>query len=103
MEPAYRKKRSDHIFYRYVIKVRNRLDETIASLAGMGIEAKRPVFKPLHHYMGLSGADFPNAEEAYDSVLSIPMYPSLGRDEAEFIARTAGEIVLENDFSRTSA
>ncbi len=102
-EAAYRKKYSDHVFYRYIIKVKNRLDEIIERLAGMGIEAKRPVYKPLHYYLGLCGSDFPSAEEAYNTMLSIPIYPSLDRDEAEFIARTTGEIVLENDFSRTSA
>ncbi|MCP4366405.1 MAG: DegT/DnrJ/EryC1/StrS family aminotransferase [Planctomycetes bacterium] len=103
MEPAYRKKLSDHIFYRYVIKVRNRLDDVIARLALTGIEAKRPVYKPLHYYLGLRESGFPNAEEAYNSVLSIPIYPSLDRDKAEYVARTTGEIVLENDLSRTSA
>lgn len=103
IEMPYRKKGTDHVFYRYVIKVKNNLDNVITKLAEKGIEAKRPIYRPLHHYFDLDRSDFPNTEEAYNSVLSIPIYPSLGRDEAEFIARTVGEIVLENDFSRTSA
>lgn len=103
MEIPHRKERADHIFYRYVIKVESGLDKIITRLARKGIEAKRPIYKPLHQYLVLDKRNFPNTEEAYNSLLSLPIYPSLGRDKAEFIARTVGDLVFGNDLSRTPA
>ena len=46
-------------------------------LARKGIEAKPPVFRPLHRYLGMDPKRFPAAEEIARRVLSIPLYPSL--------------------------
>ncbi len=102
MERFYRKEGADHVFYRYIVKVERDLIDIMAKLARRGIEAKRPVYKPLHHYLGLDRRAFPNTEEVYRAVLSLPIYPSLERDTVEFIAQTAGEVIFENDLSRTS-
>ena len=60
-----------HVFFRYVVATPQRnalqvfLDEN-------GIEAKRPVYQPAHHYLG---GDCPNAETAHNTCLSLPIYP----------------------------
>jgi perosamine synthetase len=52
-------------------------------LASEGIEAKPPVHRPLHRYLGLPDRDFPNASRLQDGLLSIPIYPSLTDAEAD--------------------
>ena len=45
------------------------------------MRARRPVFRPLHRYLGLEG--FPGAEEAWARAVSLPIYPSLTDDQVE--------------------
>lgn len=63
----------DHVYFRYVIAVRER-EKLEQHLRAGGIEAKRPVFRPAHHYFG---GDCPNVDRAYDRALSLPIYPGL--------------------------
>lgn len=67
-----------HIFFRYVILAENAL-ELIDSMAAKGIACRKPVFKPLHRYAGLSGC--PNTEWIWERAVSIPIYPSLTEKE----------------------
>lgn len=72
----------EHIYYRYVIPV----DDPIALIKGMmkkGIECRRPVFKPLHKYLHLSG--YTRTEQAWSMAVSIPIYPSLTQSDAHEI------------------
>ena len=70
-----------HVFFRYVLGTpkRNALE---AYLTRRGIEAKRPVYKPAHHYLG---GDFPNAERVHAECLSLPIYPSLVDADADLV------------------
>jgi perosamine synthetase len=68
----------DPIYYRYVIRTK-RLRELLDAGRAAGIAYRRPVFKPLHHYLGLTG--YPQTEEAFLTAASLPIYPSL--DEAD--------------------
>jgi len=68
--------------YRYVVRS-ERLEEILAVGRKAGIGYRRPVFKPLHHYLGLSG--YPHTDMAFASALSIPLYPSLSDAEIEAI------------------
>jgi perosamine synthetase len=91
LEIPYRRRGSTHAFYRYVLKTRQTVEETIKSLDARGVESKRPVFKPLHQYLHLDSGGFPNAEEAHRTIVSIPIYPSLSQEQVEYIARNVGE------------
>ncbi len=64
----------DHIFYRYVLRTQ-RLPEFLEAMNEKGIECRRPVFHPLHRYLGLKG--YPETEKAWREAVSIPIYPSL--------------------------
>lgn len=64
---------ADHVFFRYVIAT-DRRDALEAHLHAQGVDAKRPVFRPLHHYIG---GDYPGADRAHREFLSIPIYPAL--------------------------
>ena len=73
----------EHIYYRYVLS----LDDSsgfMKEMLKLGIECKRPVFKALHEYLGLSG--YPAAQEAMNRAVSIPLYPSLKDEDAHKIA-----------------
>jgi perosamine synthetase len=69
----------EHIYYRYVIPV----DDPTGFMDKMqekGIVCRRPVFKPLHRYMDLSGYEV--TEEVWSKGVSIPIYPSLKETDA---------------------
>ena len=77
--------------YRYIIRLkdkesRDRLNE---KLNEKGIHSgDKPVFKPLHQYLHLPSLNFPNSEQAYNTVLSIPIYPALTDEEVDYIIDT---------------
>ena len=63
------------IYYRYVIKSKNRAGHFIGRLNKKGIGASAPVLKPLHHY--IQGSQCPVADQLMDQCVSIPIYPDL--------------------------
>jgi perosamine synthetase len=65
----------DHIFYRYVVKHKK--------LANKSIQAVRPVFKPLHHYVGSNAC--PVSDLLMKQCLSIPIYPALTDSQIKII------------------
>jgi perosamine synthetase len=74
------------ICYRYVVKIiKNRLQEVLEHLHQNGIEAQRPVFSPLHRYLGLD--DYDTTEKVFSEALSLPLYPRLKAEEVAYIAR----------------
>lgn len=83
----------NHIYFRYVIRVKADIHRVVGSLNKKGIEVKRPVFKPLHHYLKLDKREFPVTDAVFDSAVSLPVYPSLKRSEAESIVRALKEVV----------
>lgn len=86
-------KEKNHIYFRYVIRVKPAAAKVIKALKGRGIEAKRPVFKPLHRYLDLDKGKFPNTEAVFNSAVSLPIYPGLTSSEAKFIVKALGEII----------
>ncbi len=80
----------EHIYYRYVMP----LDDSsgfMEEMLKLEIGCRRPVFKPLHKCLGLSG--FPVTDEIFKRAVSIPIYPSLSDDEAHKIAVGIREIL----------
>ncbi|VVB77862.1 UDP-4-amino-4-deoxy-L-arabinose--oxoglutarate aminotransferase [uncultured archaeon] len=71
---------SENIFFRYIIKTDN-AEKLIENLRSRGIEASRPVFIPLHRYLKLPDLDFPNTVSAYNESVSIPIYPTMTKQE----------------------
>jgi len=74
----------EQIHYRYVIRT-ERLQELLTAGQGAGVAYCRPVFKPLHHYLGLTG--YPQTEETFLTAASLPLYPSLGDRDVQTIVR----------------
>jgi perosamine synthetase len=73
------------IYYRYVVKIRKgRLQKVLKKLHQSGIEAQRPVFSPLHRYLGLDG--FAATEQVFSEALSLPLYPRLTAEEVRYVS-----------------
>ncbi|MFA6241046.1 MAG: DegT/DnrJ/EryC1/StrS family aminotransferase [Candidatus Hydrogenedentales bacterium] len=73
-----------HVYFRYVVQTPRR-EAIERSLNEQGIEAKRPVYLPAHHYFADFGGDFPVADEVHERCLSLPIYPSLTDAQTTFI------------------
>lgn len=74
-----------HIYFRYVFRPARGADGVIHKLKRFGIEAKKPVYKPLHNYLGLQDKDFPVTKEVYKTAVSLPIYPALEDRQISFI------------------
>lgn len=68
----------DHVYYRYVA-LHDLTTDFIEKMTQAGVACRRPVFKPLHRYLGLSG--YENTEWVWERAVSIPIYPSLTENE----------------------
>ncbi len=80
----------EHIYYRYVVLVED-VSKFIEDMRQEGIECRRPVFKPLHRYLNLPGC--PVTDDVWSQAVSIPIYPSLSRDEVYRIVDTVKQII----------
>jgi dTDP-4-amino-4,6-dideoxygalactose transaminase len=74
-----------HAYHRFVLGLRGPAPALARRLEGLGIAARRPVFRPIHATLGLDG--FPGTDEAFRHALSIPIYPALTRREEAGVIR----------------
>lgn len=72
------------VYFRYIVQVQD-TDTWIAKMRRQGVDCKRPVYKPLHRYIGLDASNFPNTEGAQKHNVSLPIYPSLSEHEIDCI------------------
>ena len=73
------------VYSRFLVIAFDGADKLIKKFNEAGIEAKRPVYKPLFKYLNLPPEEFPNAEWAHNSIVSVPIYPALTEIEIEYI------------------
>ena len=87
-----------NVFHRYLVAGDN-LDVVgvIRRFADAGIEVGRGVYPPLHRYLECERKYYRGAERAVNTLLSIPLYPSLDDDEVEYILQTSEEILSEQN------
>jgi perosamine synthetase len=78
-----------HIYFRYVLGLGTDAGSWIRKLQGEGIGCARPVYRPLHQYLGLKG--FGRTEKAWKESLSIPIYPSLTEKDVERVIKEVHE------------
>ncbi len=64
---------ADHIYFRYAVRTTER-SALETHMQSHGIEAKRPVYKPAHHYRP---ANCPESERAHAEALSVPIHPGM--------------------------
>jgi len=73
-------------YSRFLIQVPD-AEESITYFQTNGVEAKRPVYKPISMLLGLSKADYPETLWAYSHIVSVPIYPSMSDEHASVIER----------------
>lgn len=82
----------DHIFYRFMIGSGKKKPKQIMELAyKKGFRIKQ-VVPALHRELGLNKKDFPMTERALNQWVSIPIYPSLKRNDISLIVSGVKEI-----------
>ena len=74
---------NEHIYFRYVIQGRQDAEDFVQEMERRGVQARRPVFRPLHNELGYSDDDFPATAAAHRHDVSLPLYPSLEKAEIE--------------------
>ena len=85
VEPAGRK----HVYHVFVVRVPDRL-KVSEELSGRGIQTGLHYPISLHlqegyRYLGYQEGDFPEAEAAAESILSLPMFPHLTEEQVDYV------------------
>lgn len=70
-----------HGYFRFVVQLSRSVAPVLKQADKLGISCQRPVYKPLHRYLGLSG--FPESDAVWERTFSIPIYPALSDDEVD--------------------
>ncbi|MEN6392149.1 MAG: DegT/DnrJ/EryC1/StrS family aminotransferase, partial [Syntrophomonas sp.] len=84
-----------HVFNQYTIKVNTNRDQLLKNLLASEVGAAVYYPMPLHHHRFWNKNDlqYPVAEAACQSVLSLPVHPRLGQSDLEHITRQVREII----------
>jgi len=86
-----------HVFHQYTVRVPGGRDAVQAALqeAGVGSAIHYPIpihQQPIMQQLGFGEGSFPVAEAAAEAVLSLPVHPSLGPEDVEYIAATINRV-----------
>lgn len=87
-----------HIYHIYAIRVTGDRDAIVKELnqrgIGAGVHYPIPVhLQPAMAHRGWHEGDFPNAEAAANSVISLPMYPEMSIDQLNQVVEELSEII----------
>lgn len=82
-----------HVYYRFVARLSEGLDDALEAMAASGVCCERPVEPPLHRLLSQTG--FPSSDTAFGHALSIPIFPSLSDSEVKRVVDA-----LERNFGR---
>ncbi len=101
LTPPYIDPRVKHVFHQYVIRVEDEFpmsrDELAQKLREKGIGTGIHYPMPVHHQPFYQKLGYPkdicqNAVEASKRVLSLPVHPSVSREDVEYILQTLEEL-----------
>lgn len=83
------------VYQNYVVRSQER-DKLVAHLRESGIEILVSWPKPMHHQkaLGLNHFHLPITEQLSNEVLSLPMYPELSNEKAEFVVESIRKFYL---------
>jgi dTDP-4-amino-4,6-dideoxygalactose transaminase len=80
-----------HVYHLYVVRVpRRNAIQAVLKEKGIDTGIHYPIALPnlrAYNYLGYKPADFPTATEYSKEILSLPMYPELGRSQIEYICQ----------------
>ena len=68
-------------------------DEVADAFAAGGVIVRRPVKQLCHRTLGMSREAYPAAEELFDRVVSVPLYPDLSQAEQDRVIAVAGSVL----------
>jgi dTDP-4-amino-4,6-dideoxygalactose transaminase len=77
------------VYFRYVIMTSD-ANKTERQAKEKGVTCEKPVWKPIHQ--DLNRCVCPSADYVHKHSLSIPLYPSLTKEEIEYVVRTMERI-----------
>ena len=91
VETPFEPEWSRAVYHQYVIRVPNR-DEVINRLreSGVGAQIHYPIplhLQPAYAELGYSRGDFPESEQAAESILSLPIYPEMTDAQREYVVK----------------
>lgn len=87
-EPAY---------YRFIAGLKNHnVSAIIDKMKARGIFCGRGVLKPLHRIVGFDPEKYPETERLWNSIISLPLYPSLTEGDVEYIVENFLEVINDN-------
>jgi dTDP-4-amino-4,6-dideoxygalactose transaminase len=72
----------EHIYFRYLLRT-GCAEELIEAGRTGSVAYRRPVFNPLHHYLG--GACLPETDAAFRETVSLPIYPALSDEDVDVV------------------
>lgn len=86
-----------HVYHIYAIRAKNR-QRLIEHLSSRGVQAAVHYPTPIHlqeayRGLGFERGSFPVSEKIQDEIISLPMYPELGEDEIDFVAKAIKEFL----------
>lgn len=73
------------MFYRFPVCIHGDFDSISQQFAAHGITVGRAVAVLLHRLVGMRDDDFPNAVEAFNTTVSIPIYPAMSDDDVSTV------------------
>ena len=73
------------VYSRFIVITEGSSDRMISAFNNAGIEAKKPVYKPLFQYLNMNKKQFPNAQWAHEHIISVPIYPGMTESEIDAI------------------
>ena len=80
-----------HVYHRFVVRVERPVPDVLEALHARGVTARRPVFRPLHRALGLSG--YAETERLWDTCVSVPCYPALTDEDVETVAAALVDVL----------
>lgn len=78
--------------YRYVLTSKGDWNAIQQAYLEQGIHVRKGVDSLLHRQLGLSDAAFPNAVQAFETAVSIPILPQLTQNQAEHIVEVTQQL-----------
>jgi dTDP-4-amino-4,6-dideoxygalactose transaminase len=79
------------VWHRYVLLLDGDAEPFIEEMKRRGVECRRPVFRPLHRYLGLSG--YEATEDVWRRAVSVPLYPALTGAEVDAVAKALRSVL----------
>jgi perosamine synthetase len=74
-------------FSSYVVKTQTPFQECACFFQKMGIPVHKGIERPLHSYLGEDVKRFSRTEELYNSLIALPIYPTLSNGDIEKIVK----------------